>query len=126
VFLTTDDGLQRAQACENASYTREEPGILVSGISIMIRLEKITDEEFERHTLSLLRRELGLDGLARFLRVYRAGSGDYARNRHLRLEGSTISGSADHGRSATEVPSRGLNSLPGAELARCTAMRVGF
>ena len=28
----------------------------------MIPLEKMTDEEFERHALSLLRRELGLDG----------------------------------------------------------------
>jgi hypothetical protein len=56
----------------------------------MTPLEKMTDEEFERHALSLLRRELGLDGLARFLRVYRAGSGDYTRDRHRRLEGATI------------------------------------
>ncbi len=46
----------------------------------MIPLEKMTDEEFERHALAVLRRELGLDGLARFLRVYRAGSGDYTRD----------------------------------------------
>ena len=57
---------------------------------MMIPLEKMTDEEFERHALSLLRRELGLDGLARFLRVYRAGSGDYTRDRHRWLEGATI------------------------------------
>jgi hypothetical protein len=56
----------------------------------MTPLEKMTDEEFERHALSLLRRELGLDGLARFLRVYRAGSGDYTRDRHRWLEGATI------------------------------------
>lgn len=56
----------------------------------MIPLEKMTDEEFERHALSLLRRELGLDGPARFLRVYRAGSGDYTRDRHRWLEGATI------------------------------------
>jgi hypothetical protein len=31
----------------------------------MITLEKMTDEEFERHTLELLREELGPDGLAR-------------------------------------------------------------
>jgi hypothetical protein len=56
----------------------------------MIPLEKMTDEEFKRHALSVLRRELGLDGLARFLRVYRAGSGDYTRDRHRWLEGATI------------------------------------
>ena len=56
----------------------------------MIPLEKTTDEEFERHALSVLRRELGLDGLARFLRVYRAGSGDYTRDRHRWLEGTTV------------------------------------
>ena len=56
----------------------------------MIPLEKMTDQEFERHALSVLRRELGLDGLARFLRVYRAGSGDYTRDRHGWLEGATI------------------------------------
>jgi len=56
----------------------------------MTPLEKMTDEEFERYALSLLRRELGLDGLARFLRLYRAGSGDYTRDRHRWLEGATI------------------------------------
>ena len=56
----------------------------------MIPIEKMTDEEFERHALAVLRRELGLDGLARFLRVYRAGSGDYTRDRHRWLEGATI------------------------------------
>ncbi len=56
----------------------------------MIPLDKMTDEEFERHALSVLGRELGLDGLARFLRLYRAGSGDYTRDRHRWLEGATI------------------------------------
>ena len=56
----------------------------------MIPLEKMTDEDFERHALGILRRELGLDGLARFLRVYRAGTGDYTRDRHRWLEGATI------------------------------------
>lgn len=50
----------------------------------------MTDEEFERHVLSVLRRELGIDGLARFLRVYRAGNGDYTRDRHRWLDGATI------------------------------------
>ncbi len=56
----------------------------------MIPLEKLTDEEFERHALAILHRELGLDGLGRFLRVYRAGSGDYTRDRHRWLEGTCI------------------------------------
>jgi len=37
----------------------------------------MSDENFERHALAILQRELGLDGLARFLRLYRSGSGDY-------------------------------------------------
>jgi len=56
----------------------------------MIPLEKMADEEFERHALSVLRRELGLDGLARFLRLYRAGGGDYTRDRHRWLGDATI------------------------------------
>ena len=56
----------------------------------MSRLEKMNDEEFELHALAILYRELGVDGLARFLRVYRAGSGDYTRDRHHWLAGATI------------------------------------
>ena len=56
----------------------------------MISLEQMTDAEFERHALSLLQRELGLDGLARFLRVCQAGNGDYTRDRHRWLEGVTV------------------------------------
>jgi len=56
----------------------------------MIPLEKLSDEDFERHALAVLQRELGLDGLARFLRLYRSGSGDYTRDRHRSLEGATI------------------------------------
>jgi hypothetical protein len=50
----------------------------------------MTDEDFERHALAVLQRELGLDGLARFLRVYRAGTGDYTRDRHRWLDGATV------------------------------------
>lgn len=56
----------------------------------MIPVGQMSDEEFERHALGILRRELGVDGLARFLRVYRSGSGDYTRDRHQWLEGTTI------------------------------------
>jgi hypothetical protein len=41
----------------------------------------MTDEQFERHALEVLRRELGLDGLARFLRLNRSGSTDYTKDR---------------------------------------------
>jgi hypothetical protein len=47
----------------------------------MIAIDQLTDEQFERHALSVLQRELGPDGLARFLRLNRSGSGDYTRDR---------------------------------------------
>jgi hypothetical protein len=50
----------------------------------------MTDENFERHAFSILQRELGLDGLARFLRLNRAGDGDYTRDRQKWLNGGTI------------------------------------
>ena len=56
----------------------------------MIPLEEMTDEQFERYTLDLLQKELGPYGLARFLRTYRAGSGDYTRDRHKWLKGITV------------------------------------
>ena len=40
----------------------------------------MTDEQFYRHALGVLQRELGPDGLARFLRLSRSGSGDYTRD----------------------------------------------
>jgi hypothetical protein len=56
----------------------------------MISVDRMTDEDFERHAFAILKRELGLDGLARFLRLNRAGSGDYTRDRHRWLDGMTI------------------------------------
>ncbi len=47
----------------------------------MMAPDKMTDEQFERHALNVLKRELGPDGLARFLRLHRSGSGDYTRDR---------------------------------------------
>ena len=41
----------------------------------MIALDKLTDEQFERHALDVL------DGLTRFLRLHRSGRSDYARER---------------------------------------------
>jgi hypothetical protein len=56
----------------------------------MIALEEMTDEQFERHTLGLLQKELGPYGMARFLRTSRSGSGDYTRDRHKWLDGLTM------------------------------------
>lgn len=47
----------------------------------MIPIDQLTDEQFERHALALLQRELGPVGLARFLRLNRSGTGDYTRGR---------------------------------------------
>ena len=38
----------------------------------MIALDKMTDHQFERHALDVLKRALGPDGLARFLRMHRS------------------------------------------------------
>ncbi len=58
----------------------------------MIYIDRMTDQDFERHAFGILKRELGLDGLARFLRLNRSGSGDYTRDRHGWLDGATIGG----------------------------------
>lgn len=47
----------------------------------MIALDQLTDEQFERHALGVLLRELGADGLARFLRLNRSGPRDYTHDR---------------------------------------------
>jgi hypothetical protein len=56
----------------------------------MTPLEQMSDEEFERYALDILHREIGVYGLARFLRVYRAGNGDYTRERHQWLQGASV------------------------------------
>ena len=47
----------------------------------MSSIETMSDEQFERHALEVLGRELGADGLARFLRLHRSGPGDYTKDR---------------------------------------------
>lgn len=47
----------------------------------MIPIAQLTDEQFERHALQVLLRELGADGLARFLRLHRSSGGDYTHDR---------------------------------------------
>jgi hypothetical protein len=47
----------------------------------MTPVEHMTDEQFERYALEVLQRELGPDGLARFLRINRPGKGNYTQDR---------------------------------------------
>ena len=56
----------------------------------MIASENMTDEEFESVVLDLLGRELGVDGLARFLRLYRSGPGDYTADRATWQQGLSV------------------------------------
>jgi hypothetical protein len=50
----------------------------------------LTDEQFRGRVSEIAARELDVDGLARFLRIYSAGSGDYTRDRHEWLSGVTV------------------------------------
>lgn len=56
----------------------------------MIAVDKMTDAEFESAAFDLLRRELGADGLARFLRLHRSGGGDYTRERDRWQRGVSV------------------------------------
>jgi hypothetical protein len=56
----------------------------------MIPFEEMTDEQFEEHVLSVLKKDLGPYGMARYLRMFRTGSGDYTRDRHLWQDGLTV------------------------------------
>ncbi len=52
--------------------------------------DHLNDEQFERHALGVLQRELGAAGLARFLRLNRSGSGDYTEERGNWLQGQEL------------------------------------
>ena len=51
---------------------------------------EMTDEEFRRHALGILERELGATGLARFVHVYGRVYSDYTRERHNWQKGLTV------------------------------------
>jgi hypothetical protein len=56
-------------------------------------IDKMNADEFERFALDIwifLTRELSVYGLARFLRIYRKGSGDHTRDRQQWLDGITV------------------------------------
>jgi hypothetical protein len=59
---------------------------------MMTPVEHMTDEQFERYALEVLQRELGPDGLARFLRLNRSGKGDYTRDRIEWQKNVTVAG----------------------------------
>ncbi len=52
----------------------------------MTPVEEMSDEQFERYTLSVLEKELGPLGMARYLRTHASASVDYTRDRHKWLE----------------------------------------
>ena len=54
---------------------------MVEGAVNMASVEQMTDEQFGRYALEVLQRELGADGLARFLRLNRSGKGNYTLDR---------------------------------------------
>jgi hypothetical protein len=82
VSLSTDDRLiKRRPRRWQPSNRGAESAIFEQGPRTMIALDQLTDEQFERHALEVLKRELGADGLARFLRLHRSGPGDYTLDR---------------------------------------------
>ena len=58
----------------------------------MTPVEHMTDEQFERYALEVLHRELGPDGLARFLRLNRSGKGNYTQDRMLWQKNLSVAG----------------------------------
>ena len=52
-----------------------------TGTVQVIAIDQLTDQQFERHALEVFKRELGADGLARFLHLNRSGPGDYTNDR---------------------------------------------
>lgn len=70
-----------------------------------MQLHEMTDQEFQCHALSVLQRELGAEGFARFLRLYRSGRGDYTKERDQLLKGITIDDTVEQIRTA-EQPGR--------------------
>ena len=55
-----------------------------------LNFAEMTDEQFEAHALTVLERELGASGLARFLLMNRTGSGDFTRDRRKWQKGITV------------------------------------
>jgi hypothetical protein len=56
----------------------------------MAALEQITDAQLTERVTGILRRELNVEEFARFLRLYRASTVDYTKERHKWLDGITV------------------------------------
>jgi len=56
------------------------------------RIDQVTDSDaqFERKVFAVVVRELGLGGLARFIRLHHSGPGDYTRDRAHWLADLTV------------------------------------
>jgi len=67
-----------------------------------MQIQEMSDQEFQRHALSILQRELGAEGFARFLRLYRSGRGNYTDERGRWLNGITIEEIVEQIRSADQ------------------------
>jgi hypothetical protein len=53
-------------------------------------VQDMTDQQLQEHAFRVLAKELGLGGLARFIRLNLSGHGDYTAERHTWQEGLTI------------------------------------
>ena len=51
---------------------------------------RMTPAEIQQAGLAALARELGLDGMIRFLQQFESGSGDYSTGRHAWLDGDRV------------------------------------
>lgn len=51
----------------------------------------LTSEQIRTQGLAALRKELGPDGLIRFLQLFETGKGDYSRERHAWVDRTTMS-----------------------------------
>jgi hypothetical protein len=50
----------------------------------------LTPDQIREKGLRALRRELGRAGMIRFLQQFETGSGDYARDRHAWVDGTSL------------------------------------
>lgn len=50
----------------------------------------MTLDQIRRKGLAALRRELGKAGMIRFLQQFETGTGDYARDRHAWVDGTSL------------------------------------
>jgi hypothetical protein len=73
-----------------------------------MQIREMSDQDFQRHALAILQRELGAEGFARFLRLYRSGRGDYTKQRDEFLKGVTIDDIVEQVRSAERAGSSAI------------------